>query len=56
MVALFYILKGCGQEIDGKVHKTFRAFGEKDAIQMEGGGGVLGTSHPVAGLSFHCLS
>lgn len=35
MVALFYILQGCGQEVYGKVHKTLRAFSGKGAIVMQ---------------------
>lgn len=36
MVALFCILRGCGQEVYGKVHKTLGVFSEKGAIEMEG--------------------
>lgn len=36
MAALFSILRGHGQEVYGKVHKTLRGFLEKGVIEMEG--------------------
>lgn len=36
MVALSCILRGCGQEVYGKVHKTLGVFSEKGAIETEG--------------------
>lgn len=35
MAALFCILRGCGQEVYGKVHKTLGVFSEKGAVEME---------------------
>lgn len=35
MAALFCILRDCGQEVYGKVHKTLGVFSEKGAVEME---------------------
>lgn len=35
MAALFCILRGYGQEVYGKVHKTLGVFSEKGAVEME---------------------
>lgn len=35
MAALFCILRDCGQEVYGKVHKTLGVFSEKGVVEME---------------------